>query len=190
MTIVYAIQAGRTTWDDQDRVESAAGAPLTEQAERAIQDAARQLADCKINAVYACAGGQAESRAAELAAGALGVKVCVNKALHELDYGMWQGLTVSEIKRRQPRVYRQWTKSPVSIRPPEGETLDQAKSRLCAVLKEIAKRRKNGSVLLVLRPVLMGLLKCLSEEQALDSLWQYVDTSFGWGRYEVDEKSL
>ena len=98
--------------------------------------------------------------------------------------------TVGEIKHSQPRAYRQWTKSPVSVRPPEGETVQEAQDRLRAAAKAILKRQKNGAALLVLRPVALGLLKCWTEHVELAKLWQHVDMTFRWGCLEVDVESL
>ena len=190
MTKIYAIQTGQTTWEQQSRVESSAGAPLTDEGTTAVEDAARQLPGQEIKAVYVCTAGEAERQTAELLAKTLKAKIRNNEGLHELDYGLWQGLTVDEIKRRQPRAYRQWTRCPASTRPPQGETLAEAQDRLRSALKEIAKRHKNGSALLVLRPVLMGLLKCLSRHEAVDGLWRHVDQSLSWDCYELDDKTL
>jgi len=184
------MQTGRTTWEEQSRVESGAGSPLTEQGAMAVQDAAKELPANEITAVYACTSGEAERQTAELLAKALRLKVRDNKRLRDLDYGLWQGLTMEEIKRRQPRVFRQWTKAPGSVRPPKGETLTEAQDRLRDALKKILKRQKNGSALLVLRPVALGLVKCLTRNEAVDALWQHVDMSFRWSSFEMDPKSL
>ncbi len=193
MTKVYAIQTGQTTLEQQSRVESAAGAPLTEEGAISVRTAALELNDLQergFSAVYACTLGEAEHQTAELVADVLGLKIRNNDALHELDYGLWQGLTVDEIKHRQPSAYRQWMKAPASTRPPEGETLDEAQQRLRKAMRQIMRRNKNDDILLVLRPVLMGLLKCLSLDQVLDNLWLHVDPAFRWSCYEVNERSL
>lgn len=190
MTTVYVMQTGQTTLEQDQRIESAAGAPLTEQGHMEVLDAARELASHNIKTVYACTMGESERQTAELVAKQLKAKVRDHNGLHEIDYGLWQGLTTEEIKRRQPRVYRQWAKTPASVRPPEGETLSEAQERLKSTLKEIVKRHKNDAALLILRPVVLGLLKCLAENDGLDELWHYVDPSFRWGCYDVDDQSL
>ena len=190
MTQVYVIQTGQTTWQAESRVESPAGSPLTEEGVQAVQDTARELAHHPIKGVYACTFGEADRQTAELISPILHAKVHNRRQLHELDFGLWQGLTVEEIKRRQPRAYRQWSKSPGSTRPPEGETLAEAHARLKGALKEITKRRKDGSVLVVLRPVLAVLLKCLAEDGSLDELWEQMDEGFRWACYDVDQESL
>ncbi len=190
MTTVYVVQTGQTTLEEARRLESAAGGALTEQGLEEVRSAARALDGHKIKTVYACTVGEGERQTAEVLAEQLHAKVRDHGELHEIDYGLWQGLTTEEIKRRQPRVYRQWTKAPASVRPPEGETLAEAQHRLRHALKEIVRRHKNGTALLVLRPVAMGLLKCLAENGELDDLWRHVDLSFRWGCYDVDDQSL
>jgi len=187
---VYVIQTGQTTWQAESRVESPAGSPLTEEGILAAQDTARELARHPIKGVYACTSGEAERQTTELVSPILHAKVHDREALHELDFGLWQGLTVEEIKRRQPRAYRQWTKSPGSTRPPEGETLAEAHARLRGALKEITRRHKDGTALVVLRPVVAALLKCLAEDSGLDDLWEKMDDGFRWACYNVDQESL
>jgi len=175
MARVYVIQTGRTVWDEQARIESTPGAPLAESGQKDVQDASRELAGLAITTIYA-SGGQAEQETAALLAGALGVKVRTRKDLRELDYGLWQGLTHEEIRRRQPKLFRQWTEAPGSLRPPGGETLQEAAKRLKAAVKDIRKRHRNGDALIVLRPVARGLVQCLRNGGAVESIWQHADS--------------
>ena len=48
MARVYAIQTGQTTWEQQARIESATGAPLTEEGTIAVEGAAKDLPDQEI----------------------------------------------------------------------------------------------------------------------------------------------
>ena len=185
MASVYVIQTGRTTWDEQTRIESAPGAPLTATGRQDVADAARELAALSISAIYAC-GGEAEQQTAELVAEAADAKVRTSEELRELDYGLWQGLTREEIKRRQPKLYRQWTDSPASVRPPGGETLEEARRRLCKAVRDIVKRHKNGRALLVLRPVAFALLRCMARHEGIGRLWQNSGEGCCWQVLEAD----
>lgn len=189
MPRMYVIQTGRTVWDEQTRVESAPGAPLTDTGRDDVRDALAGLVGHAITTIYT-SPGQAEQQTAELIAPALGAKVRTHKDLRELDYGLWQGLTVEEIKRRQPKLYRQWTECPQSVRPPGGETLAEAQDRLCQAARDILKRHKNGGALLVLRPVALGLLKCLFGHDGLETLWQHVAPSGAWDVLDADVNAL
>ena len=189
MTTLYVIRTGRTTWEDQSRVESAAGAPLTEAGVAEIEAAARELAGNGIKAVYA-SRGEAERQTAGLLARALGAKVHTQARLCEIDYGLWQGLTVAEVQPRQPQVYQQWDEAPATVRPPGGESLQEAQQRLREALKPILKRHKDEVALVVLRPITLELLRCLLENRRLEDLWGHDDVSFLWDRYETGPQAM
>jgi len=189
MGTLYVIQTGRTTWEDEQRLDSAAGAPLTDEGARNVERVARELTNHGLSAVFA-SEGEAETQTAWLVGQALSLKVHKHNGIREFDYGLWQGLTVEEIKRRQPKVFRQWTEAPASVRPPGGETLEEAQQRLREAVRSIIKRHRNDPVLLVLRPILLGLLRCMLAGENAQGLWRHVDPSFTWASYDMDEETL
>ena len=184
MPRLYIMQTGRTTWEDESRVEPTVGAPLSEEGSQEVKAVASQLPSAEIAAVYA-GTSEAERQTAKLVAEKLKLKVRTHNGLHEFDYGLWQGLTFQEIKRRQPRVYKLWVEEPASVRPPGGETLQEARERLSRALKEIVKRQKSRPALLVLGPVAAGLVRCLLQGEKVEALRQQGGQSFAWCSYEV-----
>jgi len=174
MARMYVIQTGRTVWDEQARIESASGAPLADAGRRDVQVAAAELDVLSITTIYA-SNGQAEQETARALAERVGAKVRTRKELRELDYGLWQGLTEAEIRHRQPKLFRQWSDAPNSVRPPGGETLPEALDRLKRAVRDIVKRHRNGNAVIVLRPVARALVKCLNNGGEMEGLWQYAD---------------
>ena len=71
-----------------------------------------------------------------------------------------------------------------------GETIWEAQTRLRAAIKGILKRHKDDAVLLVLRPVAVGLLRCFVSNDPVNQIWKHVDNEFTWGSYEMDSLSL
>ena len=45
-------------------------------------------------------------------------------------------MLVSDVKRKQPRVYKRWQEQPESVCPPEGEMLGEADERVRAARSE------------------------------------------------------
>jgi len=150
------------------------GSPLAEQALAALARMCEPLAGERVDAVY---GGDAsgEQQAADRVARALDARWRVEPDLREVDYGLWQGLTKAEIRRRQPKLYRDWMDEPCCVCPPAGETFDEAGDRLWAVVESIARRHKNGTAVLVLRPVMLALLRCRLDRLDLTDLWTLAD---------------
>ena len=179
MANLYLIQTGQTIWEPPQRVESVAGQPLTAEGSQEVALAGQQLRGRGIEAVYS-GDGEAERQTAGLLAAELGLKTRVEPDLRGLDYGLWQGLTVTEIKRRQPRAYRQWEESPASVRPPGGESLDELRGRLVPAVRAILKKNRGESVLVVLRPVALALMRCVLSGQDNSRLWERHGPRLTW----------
>src|SRR5258708_22379811 len=67
--------------------------------------------------------------AAEIAAQVGAVPVQVEPDLIECDFGDWEGLTFSEVRRRWPEEFEHWLSSP-SVAPPGGESFDTVRARV------------------------------------------------------------
>ena len=189
MIKLYVIRTGETIFEAQDRVESAGSAPLSPRGVQEIQAFTAELLGEKIDAIYA-SDGEAEKQTAELLSKPLKVKVRTVAGLREIDYGLWQGLTMTEIRRRQPRIYRQWTDAPTTVCPPGGETLEDVHRRVSKAVSSILKRHKGNKPLMVLRPVAMGLLRGMLENRSIESLWERVGGEFTWCSYETEQIKL
>jgi len=188
MTQLLLVQTGRTIWDEQGRLESLAGVPLCQEGMETVRRVAKELVPHKPTVIYA-ATGEAEQQTAKLLTDELARKIKIDRRLAEVDFGLWQGLTHEEIKRRQPSLHKQWLESPANVRPPGGETLDEASTRIAEAMNDIAKKEKKQSPILVLRPIALGLLRCRLENASLDDFWTRVSPDFTWICYKRNDKT-
>ena len=187
MATFYIVQAGRTEWSDAGRFESAVGMPLSEAGAAAVREVVEELRSRSIVAVYS-SDEMADCQSAQIAADVLQVKHYCRNELHDLDYGLWQGLLVEEVRHRYAKAYRQWRDAPVDSRPPGGESFAEAQERISGAIRKIARKHKGRSVLLVLKPIMVALLNCRLTGQALASVWQQVELPSAWTSYEIDAK--
>ncbi len=91
--------------------------------------------------------------------------------LGNLDLGLWQGLLVDEIRRKQPRLYRQWLDNPWSVVPPEGETLEDACARIDDVIGRLLRRRIPGLPAVVVPRPLDRLVLWVVAGRPTGDLW-------------------
>ena len=190
MPRIYLIQTGRTHRQEPSRLESLAGSPLSSRGREEVAGVAGELTGHDLGTIYA-SNGEAERQTAKLLAKACSVaKRKTDEQLHELDYGLWQGLTVDEVRHRQPKAYRQWTKAPISIRPPKGESIVNAQQRLRDALQSVLKRHKSGTVTIVLRPLAFNLLRCSLQNESIENLWTRMDSKLGWASFDLEKDAL
>ncbi len=188
MTELLTVRTGETIWEQQTRIDSIAGSPLSENGRECVIHIGKELFPHEPTVIYT-SEGEAEQQTAKLLAKELGIKIKKKDKLCEINFGLWQGLKIEEIKRRQPSLHKQWLESPGSVRPPGGETLEDAQERLYQTVEEIARKEKKQTPVLVLRPVAMGLLRCKLENDPIEKLWQHVANDCPWGIYNVECKA-
>jgi broad specificity phosphatase PhoE len=159
MLTILLIRSGITEYDSQGRIQGTLDIPLCEEGRRQTLAAAEELAARKIpvEALYTgpCLSAQ---QTAEILGDRLHIRVKTVDSLHNLDHGLWQGMLFEDVKEKQPKVYRQWLERPETVRPPEGETLQEASDRLKKALAKITKRHKAGTIAVVLARPLASLM--------------------------------
>lgn len=69
-------------------------------------------------------------------AAALGLDVCVDPRLREIDVGTWSGRTIEEIAREDPEGYRAWLRRDDDARHGGGETYAELRRRVWECLTE------------------------------------------------------
>lgn len=181
MLHIVLIRPGSTDYDVQDRIQGTLDIPLNEQGTVEVAQAAESLRDKGIAVVYS-PGSQPAFETAEIIAKVLGIKRRKIERLESLDQGLWQGMLVEDVRRKQPKVYRQWQEQPENVCPPEGEMLGQADERVRAALVKLLKRHKQGAIGLVVPEPLLSLARRFITHGELGDLWKAPN---GHGRFEV-----
>ena len=147
-TRLLLLRHGQTELSQQRRYSGRGDPALTDLGRRQAEDAARYLSGRGgISAVVSSPLRRAHDTAAA-AAGALGLPVSVDEDLVETDFGHWEGLTFREAAERHPELHGRWL-SDTSIRPPEGESFDEVRTRVQRFLDGVIAERGPGTVLVV-----------------------------------------
>ena len=71
-------------------------------------------------------------------------------------------MLIEDVKRKQPKVFRQWQEQPEIVCPPEGEMLSEAHERVQAALTKMLKKHKEGTIALVIPEPLASLVQCVA----------------------------
>ncbi|MBX3439761.1 MAG: histidine phosphatase family protein [Planctomycetaceae bacterium] len=158
MPIAAVIRPGETEFDQQGRVQGTLDLPLSERGLQQVGAIIEALRDQSIRQIYT--GPHDPARiTAQLVGDALGISVKELDALVNVDHGLWQGLCFDDIKRKHPRVFKQWNESPESVCPPGGETCHEAFERAQVGLRKALKRKDNFAV--VSCEPMVSLVECI-----------------------------
>lgn len=169
---LVVIRAGVTDYEVQGRIRGSLDVPLCEAGAAQAEEAAAQLAEVPPTALYT-----AESLCAidtgRIIGERLRLKPRVIPGLRNLDQGLWQGLLVDDIRRRQPRLYRQWQDNPWAVAPPEGELLEEACERVEDVLETLVRRHAAGRVAVVVPDPLDRIFGWVLAGDSMGDLWTH-----------------
>jgi len=185
MLQIVLIRPGSTDYDQQQRIQGTLDVPLNAQGNVEVVQATDQLAALGIEVVYT-SPSEAASQTAGVVAKHLGVKLKVLERLENLDHGLWQGMLVEDVRRKQPKVYRQWQEQPENVRPPEGEMLSEAEERIRIDLNKLLKRHREGVIALVAPEPLASLIRRYIHQDELGDLWKLVNIHGGWEVLEIE----
>ena len=148
MIQVVLIRPGATVYDEQNRVQGVLDIPLSDRGKAEVAALAGRLAPLALSALY-CGPGESVCRTAECIAKSTGLRPKRIEELRNLDQGLWQGLQIDEIRRRNLKVFRQWLEDPRTVCPPQGETVEDAMDRVKAALKPLIRRHRGETIGLV-----------------------------------------
>jgi broad specificity phosphatase PhoE len=166
---LIVIRAGATDYELQGRIRGTLDVPLCAAGEEEARQAAGLL-PIGPRALYTSRELSALDTS-RIVGGRAGLKPRILDGLHNLDQGLWQGLLVDEIRRKQPRLYRQWQDNPWSVAPPEGELLEDACERVERSLEHIHRRHARGLVALVVSDPLDRIVRWLVAGESMGDLW-------------------
>jgi broad specificity phosphatase PhoE len=91
----------------------------------------------------------------------LGCAVSINPHLHEIDFGVWEGLTFTQILEKDPRKVDEWAEFAPEFSFPGGESLAQFNERIESVAAAIHAENCNHLAIISHGGVLRGLICAL-----------------------------
>jgi broad specificity phosphatase PhoE len=160
---VVLIRPGATVYDEQNRLQGILDIPLSERGHGEVTRMAQRLTGSLngtlLSALY-CGPAENTLRTAEIVGKALGIRPKRVDEFRNVDQGLWQGLQIDEIKRRNTRLFRQWIDDPETICAPQGETVECAMGRIKAAFRPLLKRHHDEAIGVVVADPLARLIGC------------------------------
>ena len=88
------------------------------------------------------------TQTAEAISRATGLPIVFEETWIECSFGIWDGLSIDEVKEKYPADYQAWISS-TGFAPPEGESYDNVALRIDAALNQIAAEYPGQRVVVV-----------------------------------------
>jgi broad specificity phosphatase PhoE len=138
---------GNTDWNAGHRVQGQTDVPLNDLGRQQAVDAAELLARLKPDVLVSSDLRRAADTAAALAA-LTGRPVTYDERLRERSFGVWEGLTMTEVAETRPEEYARWTAG-ADVIGGDVETLDDLGKRVADALQSAADLVPPGGTVVV-----------------------------------------
>ena len=158
-TEIILIRHGETLWNIEGRWQGHDDSPLTETGIKQAEAVARRLSGLPFSALYSSDLGRAV-KTAGIIANTTGHEIICEKRLRERNVGIFQGLTLMEMKERFPEAFKKYHENDPDFVIPQGESMKHRLAVNVDCLNEIAENNLGKRVVVVTHGgVLNGMFK-------------------------------
>lgn len=194
VTTLYLIRHGTTDKKDSDktvkRYKGSLDIPLSE---RGIQQI-RQLSDhirmnCSegFKAIYSSPLIRA-LKSAEIIAEPYSISPVVIADLRERSFGIWEGMTFTEIQEKYPDEFDAWANNPLKYSPLKGESTLAVRDRVIKALDEILSRHNGELIAIVAHGGVNRIILCHILGLPLENLFRIEQDYASLNIIEIHDK--
>jgi broad specificity phosphatase PhoE len=166
------IRHGQTEWNrGAERFRGRADVPLDDLGRAQAQKIAVRLANEKIATIYA-SPMQRTLNSAQPLADAQHLQTQPHPGLLDIDVGAVEGMTIDEARQAFPDVMAQWLSTPGVAKFPKGESFKKMRTRIVALLDELAPKHNGETIALVTHRVVCSAMLCVVLGLEPNALWR------------------
>lgn len=158
MTTVYLIRHGETNNNLEHRCNGCrSDQPLNERGRAQASALATYFDEHPVDTVHASRMTRAK-QTAMLAFRLDEDALCVEPDLHEVDLGLWDGMTYADVEVQYPEIWYNNTHRPSLVVFPEGESSTDAADRIFEAFLRIVRANRDKRIAIVAHEMILVLL--------------------------------
>ncbi|HXX57856.1 MAG TPA: histidine phosphatase family protein [Thermodesulfovibrionales bacterium] len=144
----------------------------------------------RLQAVY-CSDLSRAVRSAEIIAEPYALQAMIIPDFRERNFGVWEGMTFTEIKEAYPSEFESWAGNPLRYNPPGGENTVEVKERVCRALDRVLSSHPEENIAVVAHGGVNRIILCHLLGVPLENIFR-IEQDYGavnviefWERYPV-----
>jgi broad specificity phosphatase PhoE len=146
-TRLILIRHGQTEYNLKGLSQGLIDIPLNETGERQAGGLVSFLEPYQVSKIYSSPSSRSVSTAEPLSK-ALSIKIAIESDLAEMDQGDYDGFNAEDMRKKIPQEFLDAWRSdkPDDVRMPNGETLNEVRSRMVSICDSLAIRHRDSTV--------------------------------------------
>jgi broad specificity phosphatase PhoE len=173
MTSLCLVRHGQTNWNVEGRWQGFADQPLNLTGLAQATQVATELAGYHFDAIYSSGLARAHATAQAIAQNH-NMPVLSDHRLREINMGEWEGQLGVDIPALYPKEWAERLYSPLTSRPPGGESLIDLSKRVLPAINELVARHPTGPVLVVSHGLALAVFLCQVDAIPLDQAYDHI----------------
>ena len=166
ITKIYFVRHGQTKANKDRLLCGHLNIDLNKEGVKQSKRAASRLSKIKANYIISSPLKRAKHTARIIAVRAVlaPAQIMLDKNLIEKSEGLWEGKSYWEVRRDDPKGYKQWLKDPFKNRPPKGESVLDLDKRVKKFYKTVMKKYLGKKIIVVCHsgPIRLFILHLLN----------------------------
>lgn len=160
---IYLIRHGMTEWNKEQRSQGCSNdIPLSEEGKQQARGIGMRLKDIELDCIYSSRLQRAWQTAEEIG-GWHNLSVIPADEFIEINFGVWEGMKVSDMKEQYGKLFEGWRQAPATVQIPGAEMLGQVQKRCMDKLFFILKEAPDQNIAIVshgisIKVIIAGLL--------------------------------
>lgn len=194
VTTLYLVRHGKTVGSEVKTYKGSIDIPMSEAGIEQIKNTARFISNydkaSRLSTVY-CSPLSRAVKSAEIIAEAYGLTPLISPDLMERHFGIWEGMSYTEIEEKYPEEFEAWTNNPLIYSPTNGESTCEVRDRIIPALENIISRHNGESIAIVAHGGVNRIILCHILGIPLENIFR-IEQSFGgvsvlefWDKYPV-----
>lgn len=169
---LYLIRHGETKWNVEGLMQGRKDSQLTLKGIRDTKKLADQLKDIEFQ-LFISSPLQRALTTTKILAEDRDINIVTDDDLLEMDFGLWEGMSHKEIKKKFPSQSNYFWNYPHLYNPLKGETFFDVKRRVMSFLNRVCVSYPNGgNILIVSHAIVIKIIMTYFSELPLEKLWE------------------
>ncbi len=165
---LYVVRHGESIGNIEKSYHGSEEMELSEKGVAQVKTLKKKLGNIKFNKIYV----SERSRAAQTAE-LLGYKdVEISEKLNERGFGIFEGMTFSQIEREYPLQCSHWLEDWRNYKPDKGESHSDIAKRVFAFMDELLKNEMDD-VLIITHAGVMRMMYCYVMDKREELFWKF-----------------
>ncbi len=186
MARIILVRHGQTEWNRLERFRGWVDIDLDETGLRQAEAVSPRVARWEVAAIYSSPLRRAMATA-QIIANRLSLPVVPLEGINDMNFGIWQGLSIGEVKENYPELFDLWRYSPQRLEIPQGESLEDVRKRVVATIDDLTARHESATVALVTHRVVCKVLLCHLLGLDNSHFWQIAQDATAINLFEITE---